>query len=375
MRILFIGLDYHQYTRAISAQLNALGHDVTYHDIFARTLYHKSLRLAPALQRAAYDRYHRDIVLGERGTPYDMVLFLQCHQVSDENLQLARDLFPNARFVLYNWDSVRTHDYISKLRFFDTAFTFDRQDAIDFKIEYLPLFGLTKFQDAPLRPDGEGSIYFVGNIVNPDRYLAQLRAVRNGILDSSDTFIGHVPDFDILPIPRREMSPKILRQLIRAIRTQQSIQVEYQSMNDLRPEPIWRTISPHAIGSDGMRWHVRAFCHLQEKYKDFIISRCLGTGAFGERSPNAGEDLEWRDHFDVVLKPNEAFSEAQKRTIELDYGMVDGRCVVPVRLALLYYFNKRMRLDVAERTDEPKERPIVVDNREAYDKVLARLTG
>ena len=210
---------------------------------------------------------------------------------------------------------------------------------------------------------------------NPDRYLAQLRAVRNGILDSSDTFIGHVPDFDILPIPRREMSPKILRQLIRAIRTQQSIQVEYQSMNDLRPEPIWRTISPHAIGSDGMRWHVRAFCHLQEKYKDFIISRCLGTGAFGERSPNAGEDLEWRDHFDVVLKPNEAFSEAQKRTIELDYGMVDGRCVVPVRLALLYYFNKRMRLDVAERTDQPKERPIVVDNREAYDKVLARLTG
>ncbi|MEC7817661.1 MAG: hypothetical protein VX454_03265 [Pseudomonadota bacterium] len=203
MRILFIGLDYHQYTRAISAQLNALGHDVTYHDIFARTLYHKSLRLAPALQRAAYDRYHRDIMLGERGTPYDMVLFLQCHQVSDENLQLARDLFPNARFVLYNWDSVRTHDYISKLRFFDTAFTFDRQDAIDFKIEYLPLFGLTKFQDAPLRPDGEGSIYFVGNIVNPDRYLA---------IDGFRRYCKtHAIDFECFMAVRPAVIPSLLR--------------------------------------------------------------------------------------------------------------------------------------------------------------------
>lgn len=37
----------------------------------------------------------------------------------------------------------------------------------------------------------------------------------------------------------------------------------YQSMNRDRPDPAWRRISPHAFGFDGLRWHVRAWCHEQ----------------------------------------------------------------------------------------------------------------
>ena len=64
---------------------------------------------------------------------------------------------------------------------------------------------------------------------------------------------------------------------------------------------------------------------------------------------------------------------AQQKTIERDYGMVDGRCELPVRLALLYYLDKRLRLDVAEKQDRPKETPIVVANKKDYDKTLRRI--
>ena len=51
--------------------------------------------------------------------------------------------------------------------------------------------------------------------------------------------------------------------------------------------------------------------------------------------------------------------------------MVDGRVAVPVRKALLYYFQRRLRLDVAETVDKPHETPVIVSNRAAFDAALA----
>ncbi|MFC2950821.1 WYL domain-containing protein [Marinicaulis aureus] len=206
---------------------------------------------------------------------------------------------------------------------------------------------------------------------NPGRYLAQLRAITEDVISEEETMIGSLPDCDVLPIPARTVSASKLRKILQAIRTQQSIMVEYQSMNDARPEPLWRTITPHAIASDGLRWHARAYCHLEERFKDFIISRCLRIGKVGDSHPINREDADWNCFFDVILAPNPALGVAQQRTIEIDYGMKDGSCTVRVRRALLYYFDKRMRLDVSAKHDRPKETPLIVKNRKDYDAALS----
>ncbi|WP_375208153.1 WYL domain-containing protein [Hyphococcus sp.] len=208
---------------------------------------------------------------------------------------------------------------------------------------------------------------------NPERYLAQLRAIEEGVISPKETMMGGIPVCDVIPIPKRDVSAFKLQKILQAIRTKQSISIEYQSMNDARPDPMWREITPHALATDGMRWHVRAHCHIQHKFKDFIISRCLRVGKLGDPMAHSSDDNEWNSFFDVVLVPNPHFSEAQKKTIERDYGMSDGRCIVSVRHALLYYFDKRLRLDVAESVDRPKETPIVVDNRNEYDTLLEEL--
>lgn len=205
---------------------------------------------------------------------------------------------------------------------------------------------------------------------NAERYLAQLKAIADEVIEPAETSLGALPDLGVMPIPRRRVEPEILRRMLRAVREHRSIHVEYQSLNDDRPEPTWRTISPHALGFDGLRWHARAYCHLEGKFKDFIISRCIAVGDLGHAEGRPTDDRDWLTFFEVIMKPNPKLSKAQQETIERDYGMQDGKCVVPVRMALLYYFDKRLRLDIAEKRDRPKETPVVIDNRKEYDAAL-----
>ena len=51
--------------------------------------------------------------------------------------------------------------------------------------------------------------------------------------------------------------------------------------------------------------------------------------------------------------------------------MENGRIELMVRKALLYYFQRRLRLDVADKLDDPNESPVVVANRVAFDAAIA----
>lgn len=205
---------------------------------------------------------------------------------------------------------------------------------------------------------------------NADRYLVQLKAIGDKVISVSDTGIGALPTMDAMPIPHRRVDPNILRRLLSCIRRQRGLSVFYHSMNSKRPLPLWRDITPHAIAFDGLRWHVRAYCHLESRFKDFILSRILDLGAEVEPGKPANQDTHWQEFFDVVLIPNPKLSKSQQETVARDYEMTDGCLHMPVRRALLYYFNKRLRLDVAEKTDDPKETPVVLLNRAEFEQAL-----
>ena len=97
---------------------------------------------------------------------------------------------------------------------------------------------------------------YAAEFLKPDasRYLAQLRSLADGIMDSDDTWIAELPSYDAAPTPARGVNPFTLRSVVGAIRRSEAIEVKYQSLS--RPEPSWRWIAPHAIGFDGFRWHL-----------------------------------------------------------------------------------------------------------------------
>lgn len=203
---------------------------------------------------------------------------------------------------------------------------------------------------------------------NADRYLVQLKAVSDHVLSIDDTWIVRPPDFDGMPVPTRRVDPAILKRLIAAIRAERSIEIYFQSMNQKRPHAIWRRITPHAFAHDGLRWHVRAFCHMESKFKDFIISRCRELRDEDAPGAKAADDRPWNSFFDVILKPNPDLTPSQRETIALDYEMNAGFAKTTVRCALLYYFEKRLRLDIEAGKDKPFEKPVVIYNVEDFVK-------
>jgi hypothetical protein len=210
---------------------------------------------------------------------------------------------------------------------------------------------------------------------NGGQYLNQVGAVADGGMGLADTWISAEPDVDAMLIPQGRISPEILRDLLAVIRAQQSVEVEYQSFNAVRPEKLWRRITPHAFGFDGVRWHVRAFCHLSMGFKDFVLSRFTGVREQGVAGAAGSDDTFWSRRFDVVLTPNPELSRSQRSTVAHDYGMSEDRIVLPVRMAMLFYFYKRLRFDIYEYDQTPAANQLVVENYEAMKAAIAETTA
>lgn len=205
------------------------------------------------------------------------------------------------------------------------------------------------------------------------RYLAELYALTTGVLAADISFLGWTPSADIVRHPTRLVPQAVLRQTLVAIRERRSLKITYQAMG--RPDPTERVISPHALGYDGYRWHVRGYCHLRRDYRDFVFARILALATGEPSNVDAHEDAEWHRILDVVIAPNPALTAAQQRVIELDYGMTEGQLVVHTRQALGFYLLKRLGLTQPPAPARAHEQQIVLVNRDALISYLPQLAS
>ena len=205
---------------------------------------------------------------------------------------------------------------------------------------------------------------------DPYGYLSRLRSVAEGLIELGESWITQVPDTDIALTPRRDINAEVLRTILGAVRDVRSVDIHYQSMSKDRPDPIWRRITPHAFGFDGFRWHARGYCHINGKFKDFLLPRILDVGSLGELGASAEQDTLWKERFSVEIGPHPDLTDSQKAVVAKDYGMTSGSAVLTVRYAMLFYVLKRLSLlgDAAQLP--PRSQHIVVVNR---DETLAAL--
>ena len=179
---------------------------------------------------------------------------------------------------------------------------------------------------------------------DPDGYLSRLRSVAEGLIDLSESWITQVPETDIALTPRRDIDASVLRAILSTVRDHRSLDIHYQSMSKDRPDPIWRRITPHAFGHDGFRWHVRGYCHVTDKFKDFLLPRVLGIGSLGDPGAPAEHDALWQERFGIEIGPHPDLTTSQKTVVAKDYGMETGSFVLNVRYAMLFYVLKRLGL-------------------------------
>lgn len=195
-----------------------------------------------------------------------------------------------------------------------------------------------------------------------DRYLSYLRLMAEKLIEPHETWISAVPETATLPLPHRNIEAEILKPVLEAVRHNRSLKVRYQSLSAARPRPVWREISPHAFAFDGFRWHVRAFCHIDSRFKDFLLPRILETGDFGEPLTKSADDIAWHETTIVTLKPHPDLADDQQFVVARDYGMSKRRIDIEVRKALLYYFLKQLGLDFNEHKRPAREQHVVLAN-------------
>lgn len=204
--------------------------------------------------------------------------------------------------------------------------------------------------------------------LKPDagQYLNQLRSVAEGILASSESWIAHLPPYAGPPVPARGVNNDTLRTVLEAIRRNEAVEIKYQSLSS--EDPRWRWIAPHAIGFDGYRWHVRAFCDIDKTFKDFLLSRVLEIKSFRPSEVSPEDDADWNEFITLEIGPHPELSESQKKIIGLDYGMRGGRARLRVRKALRYYALRRLGLDTPPEARRPQDQQIVLLNEGGVDE-------
>lgn len=135
-----------------------------------------------------------------------------------------------------------------------------------------------------------------------------------------------------------------------------------------------RLLSPHALGYDGFRWHVRAFCHKRQRFSDFVLARILRIDGIEPSQVDFSQDTHWHTVLTLILAPHPDLPAAKKRVLELDYGMEDGQVKLPCRQAFLYYTLRRLGLHTKEAPD-PLAQQIALKNRDDIQPYIDALTA
>jgi predicted DNA-binding transcriptional regulator YafY len=203
-------------------------------------------------------------------------------------------------------------------------------------------------------------------------YLAELRAIADKSSDPKKTWISVLPEFEAVPLVRRRLDPGKLRLILRTIRQKQAINVSYQSLNDDEPQLRW--IEPYALGFDGSRWHLRAWCHKRRAYRDFVLARILEVRGNKPRERQPDDDIEWNTIVTLIIGPHSKLGDRQRRVIELDYGMKNGQLKVQTRLSLLFYLEKALLIDEeASQALPPKRLQVMLLNRKELTEEKKRV--
>lgn len=149
-KILFLSVSFFNYEKIIEERLKELGADVDFYDerpsnsIFVKGL----IRLNRDLYKVQIYRYYKRILQEIKDKQYDYLLIIKGEVVPGFFIEKLKALNPEIVMIYYNYDSFKNNPNAqSILKYFDKKFTFDKTDAIHYKIHFRPLFFSNEYEE------------------------------------------------------------------------------------------------------------------------------------------------------------------------------------------------------------------------------------
>lgn len=142
-KILLFSPKFFDYEKIIKKELENLGAIVDYFDdrpnndfltkVFLR------LKLKFLINRKI-NNYYGEIYSFIRNKAYDYIFVISPETLSYKELKIIKGIQPQAKYLLYMWDSFRNKNSFNTITLFDKVYSFDYKDANEFQVNFLPLF-------------------------------------------------------------------------------------------------------------------------------------------------------------------------------------------------------------------------------------------
>jgi Predicted transcriptional regulator len=110
--------------------------------------------------------------------------------------------------------------------------------------------------------------------------------------------------------------------------------------------PSTRTVIPHTIVDNGIRWHFRAFDRKRSEFRDFVLTRIDSASLDNsevEEHELIAKDKQWQRIVELELIPHPSIK--YPKAIMRDYGMHEGVLHLDVRAAFAGYLLNLWQVD------------------------------
>lgn len=186
-KVLLLCAKFFNYDQLVANQLRNLGARVDLYDARAEitTLEKAVLKVYKGFFLKKLKKYHKKICDKTNGKDYD-IIYTNSY-LPKETIISYRSVNRKSRIILYMDDSVaNTRGIENTFKYYDRVITFDRMDAIEYNLEFVPLF----YEDS-YRPTDDKlikwDICFVGTI-HSDR-LKVIQAIEKECQEKSLSFV------------------------------------------------------------------------------------------------------------------------------------------------------------------------------------------
>jgi predicted DNA-binding transcriptional regulator YafY len=168
-------------------------------------------------------------------------------------------------------------------------------------------------------------------------FFAAIRGQNEVCHYAEDVSWSDVPFEDVSRCIKTKINylPAIMSGLIK----KHTVEIYYVSKNRITT----RYISPHHLVYADGRYHLRAYCHMDNEFLDFVISR-IRSASCGSVDDwvSATDDHEWHQYVTLVFKVNPELPETVKQAVEEDYILNHGLFSIRCRRALALYVRRQM---------------------------------
>lgn len=250
--------------------------------------------------------------------------------------QSQRERLCHIDFKLYFLGSVNRTDLVSRFGIKEAAASRDMslyKDLAPKNIEY----------------DTKAKTYIQRESFSPIFQYSSSQTLTALLHGFGDDFVGIEKPIVSCEAPTQLNLPNIatLACITRAIHNNKVLKVSYRSLTSGTSE---REISPVALVDNGLRWHVRAYDRMRDRFADFVINRIEKTILVSEVIPDAQTKLadhEWNKiiELSIVPHPNLEYPE----TIMFEYGMAAGELRIQTRAAVAGYLLRKWNVDCSEQ--------------------------